>query len=325
MDHARQDGDPYTPSGWRMRTGGPVSIGPVNPVCREFVIGAARASGKLLAGRGSLPPLMVEVCSPHFSLDESMPRENDPVRRDDHLSTESAPLVTSDARKGRLHRDAVAILRNMILSGHFAPGAPLREVAISEKLGMSRTPVREAFRTLAAEGLIQLLANRSVVVSELDKDESAEAFAVLGVLEALAGQFACKRMTEAQSGTLRRLQAELEIHFRVWDRENYTRVNRAIHALIVEAAGNASILLAWNLITPRAERARALNNIDRNRWSAAMERHRQIYAALIERDAPQVGILMQAHFASSIVQTLPEDSEERAGGSPADPSRSPRS
>src|SRR5690606_6918904 len=101
-------------------------------------------------------------------------------------------------QKGWRHKDAVALLREMILSGELAPGERLREVAISGRLGMSRTPVREAFRTLAAEGLVELLPNRSVVVAELNESESIDVFAVLGTLEALAGQLACQRMTAAQ-------------------------------------------------------------------------------------------------------------------------------
>ncbi len=75
--------------------------------------------------------------------------------------------------------------------------APARN-PLSDVLGMSRTPIREAFRTLAAEGLIDLLPNRSVVVSMPDKSEAADVFAVLGVLESLAGQLACRRMSRAQ-------------------------------------------------------------------------------------------------------------------------------
>src|SRR5690606_21694604 len=117
---------------------------------------------------------------------------------------------SSEMQKGWLHQDAVAVLRRLILSGELPPGERLREVPISERLGVSRTPVREAFRTLAAEGLIDLLPNRSVEVSEINNEDAADAFAVLGVLEALAAQFACDRMPEDKVQTLRDLQATME-------------------------------------------------------------------------------------------------------------------
>ena len=186
-------------------------------------------------------------------------------------------------QKGWRHKDAVTLLREMILSGELAPGERLREVAISERLGMSRTPVREAFRTLAAEGLVELLPNRSVVVAELNESESIDVFAVLGTLEALAGQLACQRMTPEQMDALEKLQRELEEHFQNLDRPGYIRANRAIHELMVEASNNSSLILAWRLILPRAERARSVNTLDRNRWATAVAEHRKIFSALAAR------------------------------------------
>jgi DNA-binding GntR family transcriptional regulator len=198
-------------------------------------------------------------------------------------------------QKGSLHLNAVTVLREMIFSGELSAGDRLREVAISERLGMSRTPVREAFRTLAAEGLVDLLHNRSVVVAELDEAESVDVFSVLGTLESLAGQQACQRMTADQLKTLGELQADLERCFNEVDRAGYTAANRAIHELMVTASNNSSLILAWRLILPRAERARTLNILDRNRWAAAVETHRKIFAALAARDGLLLSSLMQDH------------------------------
>jgi DNA-binding GntR family transcriptional regulator len=207
-------------------------------------------------------------------------------------------------QKGWRHKDAVALLREMILSGELAPGERLREVAISERLGMSRTPVREAFRTLAAEGLVELLPNRSVVVAELNESESIDVFAVLGTLEALAGQLACQRMTPEQLEALEKLQQELERHFQNLDRASYIRANRAIHELMVEASNNTSLILAWRLILPRAERARSVNTLDRERWATAVEAHRKMFAALAARDGPLLSALMQDHFAQGVIERM---------------------
>jgi DNA-binding GntR family transcriptional regulator len=223
----------------------------------------------------------------------------------------STPTFSTDGepsngrqQKGWRHKDAVALLRELILSGELAPGERLREVAISERLGMSRTPVREAFRTLAAEGLVELLPNRSVVVAELNESESIDVFAVLGTLEALAGQLACQRMTPEQMDTLAGLQRELEQHFRNLDRAGYIRANRAIHELMVEASNNSSLILAWRLILPRAERARSVNTLDRDRWATAVEAHRKMFAALAARDGPLLSTLMQDHFAQGVIERM---------------------
>lgn len=205
-----------------------------------------------------------------------------------------------EMQKGWLHQDAVAVLRRLILSGELPPGERLREVAISERLGMSRTPVREAFRTLAAEGLVDLLPNRSVVVSDVNEDDSADVLATLGALEALAGQFACQRMTEEQVEEIRQLQDTLQRQFDMADRVGYVETNRRIHELLVEGSNNASLIVAWRMILPRAERARSLNNLDRRRWAEAVSEHRAILGALIVRDARRLGELMHEHFDNGV-------------------------
>jgi DNA-binding GntR family transcriptional regulator len=207
-------------------------------------------------------------------------------------------------QKGWRHTDAVTLLRDMILSGELAPGERLREIAISERLGMSRTPVREAFRTLAAEGLVALLPNRSVVVAELDETESVDVFSVLGTLEALAGQLACQRMTPDEIDALRRLQDDMERHFGRADRKSYIQANRAVHELMVQGAKNASLYLAWRMILPRAERARTLYTVDRDRWALAVEEHRKIFAALAARDGLLLSALMQDHFARGVIERM---------------------
>jgi DNA-binding GntR family transcriptional regulator len=216
----------------------------------------------------------------------------------------AAPAAKGESRKGWLHQDAVSLLRELILSGEFQPGERLREVLLSQRLGMSRTPVREAFRTLAAEGFVDLLPNRSVVVCDLNEAESSDVFLVLGALESLAAQQACQRMTPEHVKTLRRLQADLERYFEAFDRVRYTEANRAIHQLMVEASNNPSLIAAWRLVVPRAERARTMNNLDRNRWASSLDSHRKIFAALIARDGHLLGSLMQAHFAHSIIEGM---------------------
>ncbi|MEQ8935673.1 MAG: GntR family transcriptional regulator [Amphiplicatus sp.] len=207
-------------------------------------------------------------------------------------------------QKGWRHKDAVALLREMILAGELMPGERLREINISERLGMSRTPVREAFRTLAVEGLVELLPNRSVVVADFDESESMDVFIVLGTLEALAGQLACERITDEQIKKLEQLQVELEHHFRNLDRPSYIRTNREIHKLMVEASRNTSLMLAWQLLLPRAERARSINTLDRRRWVVALEEHRKIFAAVAARDGKALSVLMQDHFAEGVIARI---------------------
>ena len=223
-----------------------------------------------------------------------MPRKRSVPSESEAAAEAAAPPPR--AARGQLHQEAADMLRKIILSGELAPGERLREVAISERLGMSRTPVREAFRTLAAEDLVSLLPNRSVVVSEVNLADTPDIFAVLGTLEALAGQYACRRMTGDQIDFLGDLQEELEEQFRLGDRVGYTETNRMIHELIVEGSQNTALIAAWRMLLPRVQRARNLNNLDRHRWTQAVREHRQIFDALAARDAAQLAQLMRTHF-----------------------------
>jgi DNA-binding GntR family transcriptional regulator len=205
------------------------------------------------------------------------------------------------ARKGDRHQEAVTLLRRMILAGDIAPGEPLREVALSEQFGTSRTPVREALRTLAAEGLVTLLPNRTVQVSHLDEQAASEVFTVLGALESLAARLACERMTAEQMEILSELQDDLADYYASKDRPRYLEANRLIHELIVESSANASLILAWRLLLPRAERARHVSTLDHGRWAAAFEEHKHIHRALLARDARAVIKLMEEHFDNGAV------------------------
>ena len=100
-------------------------------------------------------------------------------------------------RKGHLHLEAARRLRAMIQLGELPPGTRLREVQLCEQLGVSRTPLREALRTLAAEGLVNQLPNRSMVVAPLDPVDIEHLYRVFGAIEGLAGELACANVTEA--------------------------------------------------------------------------------------------------------------------------------
>src|SRR4051794_41790753 len=95
-----------------------------------------------------------------------------------------------------LHAAVVTQLQRMIVEGALAPGTRLNERMLCDKLGVSRTPLREALRVLAAQGLVTLLPNRGAVVPELDEVDIAEAFEMIAGLEAMSGELACARVTD---------------------------------------------------------------------------------------------------------------------------------
>ena len=216
--------------------------------------------------------------------------------------------VPASRRKGQLHTEAAGRLRNMILSGELPPGARLRELHLCEQLGVSRTPIREALRTLAAEGLVDLLPNRSVVVSQLHAPDIEHLFVVFGAIEALAAELACQRITEGEIAEIGRLLAEMvDCHARK-ERAPYMRINQQIHQRTVEIAANPVLHSVWQSLVPRVERARALPNLDTDRWTGALFEHTKMFTVLAARDGKQLAQLTREHFLNSLpfLQKTPE-------------------
>jgi len=206
----------------------------------------------------------------------------------------------SGRRKGHLHTRAAEELRSKILSGELEPGTRLREVQLCEQLGVSRTPVREAFRTLAAEGLVELLPNRSVIVSELHTPDIEHLFLVFGMIEGLAAELACQNITDDELAEIGRLLADMVDHHARQERGPYMELNQRIHRRTVEIAANPVLFSVWQSLVPRVERARALANLDRDRWTGALFEHSKMFTALAARDGEQLARLTREHFVNSL-------------------------
>ena len=208
--------------------------------------------------------------------------------------------VSGGRRKGQLHTEAASRLRSMILSGELPPGSRMRELQLCEQLGVSRTPVREALRTLAAEGLVDLLPNRSVVVSQLHAPDLEHLFVVFGAVEGLAAELACQRITEAEIAEIGRLLAEMIDYHARKERAPYMRINQLIHQRTVEIAANPVLLSVWQSLVPRVERARALANLDTGRWTGALFEHTKMFTVLAARDGKLLAQLTREHFLNSL-------------------------
>jgi DNA-binding GntR family transcriptional regulator len=218
--------------------------------------------------------------------------------------------AATENRKGRLHGRAVMRLREMIQSGELAPGERLREHVICAEFGVSRTPVREAFRTLAAEGLVTLLPNRSVVVADLDDRDIEHLYDVVSSLEGLAAELACPRLTDAQIAEIAALHRRMvELH-QLGHRAEYLEVNHLIHRRIVEAAQNPVLMAIWERLLPRVERARALANLKPERWMEAVYEHANIFAAIATRDGALLAQLIRAHFKNGLPAVPRKDPSE---------------
>ncbi len=192
---------------------------------------------------------------------------------------------------------AVDALRQMILDGELPPGARLSERALGERLGVSRTPLREALRMLASEGLVRHEPNRGAVVAPLDRADIEATFELLAALEGLAGELAAQRIDDAQLAEIKALHFEMRAHHARGDRAAYFRANQDIHRHIAAAAANPVLVETFERLNARVKRVRYAANLTPERWAKAVEEHERMIAALDARDGAALRAILEAHLA----------------------------
>lgn len=187
-------------------------------------------------------------------------------------------------------------LRDMIIEGTLAAGTRLNERVLCEQLAVSRTPLREAFKVLAGEGLIELLPNRGAQVAELSLADIEQTFEVLGALEGLSGQLACQRITEEEITEIRALHYEMLAAHARRDLAAYYKINHVIHDRINAAAGNAVLTATYLQMNARIQNLRFRSNFNQDKWDAAMKEHSAMLDALERRDGQALHAILEHHL-----------------------------
>ncbi|MGC9417433.1 MAG: GntR family transcriptional regulator [Rhodovulum sp.] len=208
-----------------------------------------------------------------------------------------------------LARPALAVqvadaLRELILEGTIQGGEKIREKELTERFGVSRTPLREAMKILASEGLVDLIPNRGAIISQPSATELADSFPVLAALEAMAGEQAAERATDVELVEIVRLTGRLRASLEANDRSEYFEINQAIHNAILVASRNDTLIRTHATIARLVHRARYQANLTRSRWEEALREHEEIAAALSARDTEQVGRLLKAHMMAKLTAIL---------------------
>lgn len=203
-----------------------------------------------------------------------------------------------------LHAAVVDRLRDMIVRGELAPGTKLNERVLGAALGTSRTPLREALKYLASEGLVDLLPNRGAIVAPLDANRVTQMFAVMGALEALAGELACRNATDAEINEIRALHFQMLAHHARRELGEYFRMNQEIHLRIVDAGGNEPLAEIYRSLNAHVRRARYMANLSHERWDKAVREHDEILDALTKRDGPTLQRLLRDHLANKLVLVM---------------------
>ncbi|MEI7870543.1 MAG: GntR family transcriptional regulator [Alphaproteobacteria bacterium] len=216
--------------------------------------------------------------------------------------------------RSTLPEAAAERLRTLIIEGTLAPGARLNERELSEQLGVSRTPLREAFRILAGDGLLTQLPNRGAQVVALSAEDVRHAFDVMGSLEGLAGELAVTRVTDADLETLRALQAEMETAHAQRDLPAYYRINRAIHDRLNAIAGNPILTHTYRTLNTRLHALRFRSNLNTAKWNQAVAEHREMIAALAARDGAALRDILIRHLRAKQQAVLDTMNNEKTLG-----------
>jgi DNA-binding GntR family transcriptional regulator len=200
-----------------------------------------------------------------------------------------------------LTRPALAVeladrLRRMIVDGDLEPGGKVPEKALTERFGVSRTPLREALKVLAAEGYIRLIPNRGSVVTELTIEALEEAFPITAALEGAAGELACRSASDEEIAAIRKLNDAMHAAFEAGDMPYYFDLNQQIHGAILAAARNPMLLSHHRKVAQYVQRARYQVNRAPQRWAEAVVEHDAIVEALEARDGERLGRLMKEHL-----------------------------
>jgi DNA-binding GntR family transcriptional regulator len=213
----------------------------------------------------------------------------------DQIVLEGEGRIAAPIVRRALHAELVDRLRDMIHDGTLSPGAKVPERTLCEHFGVSRTPLREALKVLAAEALIKLTPNRGASVASLTLADMEEVFPVMATLEALSGELACERITDAEIDEIRVLHEEMVEHYRRRDLTPYFKLNQKIHALMLKAADNPTLEAMHRSLSGRIVRARYLANMSAKRWGEAVAEHGEILEALAARDAKRLARLLREH------------------------------
>jgi len=203
---------------------------------------------------------------------------------------------TNIIERRSLHLELVERIRLLIVESQLKPGDKVPEKDLCERFRVSRTPMREALKVLAAEGLVRLEPNRGAWVTKVTVEEVEEVFPVLGALEALSGELACSNISNTEVAYIRRLHDQMMQNYRDRNLANYFKINQEIHRAILLAAKNQSLTNTCQALSARMQRARYAANLSEERWANAVGEHEQIIRSLEAREGKQLGEILRQHM-----------------------------
>ncbi|MCF3933594.1 GntR family transcriptional regulator [Acuticoccus sp. M5D2P5] len=205
---------------------------------------------------------------------------------------------TRKDRRGQRSTYAAQRIRDMIVAGELPAGDRIPERMITERLGISRTPLREAFKILEAEGLVHIEPNRGAMVVQLSLADVEQIIEMLIGMELHVAELACQRGTDAEIAEAERLHHEMVAAFERRDLLEYFNVNQLIHLQLFVCAHNDALTRVYKSESARIRRYRFASNREPSRWARAVAEHEMILDALQRREGAILRELLRAHHWS---------------------------
>jgi DNA-binding GntR family transcriptional regulator len=197
-----------------------------------------------------------------------------------------------------LHSEVTDRIRQLIVESHLQPGQRVPELEISRDLGVSRTPIREALKVLASEGLVELLPLRGAVVKTFSKKDATDMLELMALLEVFAAEKACKAEQKKIEAVLAAHEKMKLLHAK-GKRSEYFQINQQIHGAIVAMAENESLTLMHNALSKRMRSLRFSGNSTPDNWRNALNEHHEIASALQQRDVKKIKKAVGLHFENT--------------------------
>jgi DNA-binding GntR family transcriptional regulator len=212
-----------------------------------------------------------------------------------------------------LHHNVTERLRDMIVENELPAGERIDEKALCDLFDISRTPLREALKVLASEGLVELLPNRGARVAQMTEREVVELFEVASGLECMAAELAAQRATEKELAELRRVHESMLRYYKAGRRSDYFRLNQRVHNTIIALAKNDVLTESHQSLMTRIRRARYQAIMSQERWDESVQEHEDLLAALEARDGPKAGAILRAHVLETGEAVSPAAESEESG------------
>lgn len=224
---------------------------------------------------------------------------------------DSQKSATTQLRADSLSTLAQRAIEQLIASGEFSPGERINENILACELGISRGPVREACRTLAAQGMVQLIPNRGVFIRVISEDDARNVYELRAGIFGYAGMLLAPYINKAQLAYLKTLIDQMEAAIQAQDFDRYYAPNLTFHDFLVTATRNQRLVETYHDLVRQLHLFRTRGLVAGNGMVASNQEHREIVAALAARDPQRAFAAMAGHVTEGRNRALGDPSWTR--------------